>query len=172
VVAWPVHDWVPPGLGEELVLACSPHRVAVFTAYLLDDCRPEHHAPAFALLPLWVRFCLGQGPVTGPAADLVLSWAERAAAEPAVVAADLGNRLNRPIDETSVTEHRCRLGPTDSGRAVHDRRRVGRCRIGDLLPRARVAVRAGIMVTVRIHWFGSGRPGCFSGPRSSGTASS
>jgi hypothetical protein len=102
-VGWLVHDWVQPRMGEGLALACSPHRIAAFTAYLIDDWLPEQRAGVLELLYPWATFCLECSGVTGPAADLVLTWAERAAREPDVVGADLGNNLNRRLDETTLT---------------------------------------------------------------------
>jgi hypothetical protein len=32
IVRWALGDWVSPGLTEQLALACSPHRIAAFTA--------------------------------------------------------------------------------------------------------------------------------------------
>jgi hypothetical protein len=103
VVTWLLHDWVNPGMSEALALACSPHRIAAFTAYLVDDWRDDQQARALAVLQPWVRFCLEHTALTGQAAEDILAWAERAAREPAAVGADLGNNLNRPIDETTVT---------------------------------------------------------------------
>lgn len=103
VVTWLLHDWVSPGTTEELALACSPHRIAAFTAYLNDDWQPEQRSRALQALHPWARFCLEHRSVTGQAAEEVLAWAERAAREPDAVGADLGNFLNRPIDETTVT---------------------------------------------------------------------
>jgi hypothetical protein len=103
VVTWLLHDWVSPGMTEELALACSPHRIAAFTAYLNDDWQPEQRTRALPALHPWARFCLEHQSVTGQAAEEVLRWAERAAREPDAVGSDLGNLLNRPIDETTVT---------------------------------------------------------------------
>jgi hypothetical protein len=103
VVSWFLDDWVSPGMTEELALACSPHRIAAFTAYLNDDWQPEQRAQGLRVLPPWVRFCLQHRPDDRQAAAAVLAWAERAAREPAAVGADLGNFLNRPVDETTVT---------------------------------------------------------------------
>jgi len=103
VVSWLLHDWVSPGMTEELALACSPHRIAAFTAYLNDDWQPEQRARALQVLHAWARFCLQHRPIDRQAAEEVLTWAERAAREPDAVGADLGNFLNRPIDETTVT---------------------------------------------------------------------
>lgn len=103
VVTWFLHDWVSPGMTEELALACSPHRIAAFTAYLNDDWQPEQRTRALHVLHPWARFCLGHRPNDRQAAEEVLAWAERAAREPDAVGADLGNFLNRPIDETTVT---------------------------------------------------------------------
>ncbi len=109
VVTWLARDWVSPGMSETWALACSPHRVAAFTAYLNDDWHEGDRALALALLQPWVRFCLERSGVGGAAAGDVLAWAERAAREPAVVGADLGNYLNRPIDETTVTSPPLRI---------------------------------------------------------------
>jgi hypothetical protein len=103
IVGWLLHDWVNPGMSEDLALACSPHRIAAFTAYLNDDWRDEQQAKALAVLQPWVRFCLERTGRTGQTAEDVLAWADRAAREPAAVGAGLGNNLNRPIDETTVT---------------------------------------------------------------------
>lgn len=103
VVTWFLHDWVSPGMTEELALACSPHRIAAFTAYLNDDWQPEQRTRALQMLHPWARFCLGHRPNDRQAAEEVLAWAERATREPDAVGADLGNFLNRPIDETTVT---------------------------------------------------------------------
>lgn len=103
VVAWLLHDWVSPGITEELALACSPHRIAAFTAYLNDDWQDEQWTRALQVLLPWARFCLEHNPVGAQAEAETLAWAERAAREPAEVGADLGNFLNRPIDETTVT---------------------------------------------------------------------
>ncbi|HEY6796026.1 MAG TPA: hypothetical protein VI248_15225 [Kineosporiaceae bacterium] len=103
VVTWMLHDWVSPGMTEELALACSPHRIAAFTAYLNDDWRDEHRPRALQVLLPWVRFCLEHNPLGRQAETELLAWAERAAREPAEVGADLGNNLNRPIDETTLT---------------------------------------------------------------------
>lgn len=103
VVAWVLRDWVSPGMTEELALACSPHRIAAFTAYLMNDWLDEQQALARAVLEPLARFCLEHGGVTGEAAEQVLLWARRAADEPALIDGDLGNNLNRPIDETTVT---------------------------------------------------------------------
>jgi hypothetical protein len=84
-------------------LACSPHRVAAFTAYLEDDWMPEYRTRALALLEPWARYCLQHTNITGEAADHTLDWARRARHEPALVGGDLGNHLNRPMDETAVT---------------------------------------------------------------------
>jgi hypothetical protein len=103
VVAWLLHDWVSPGMTEELALACSPHRIAAFTAYLNDDWRDEQRARALQVLLPWVRFCLADNPLGGQAEAELLAWVERALREPEEVGADLGNNLNRPIDETTLT---------------------------------------------------------------------
>lgn len=103
VVTWLLHDWVSPGMTEALALACSPHRIAAFTAYLNDDWLPDQRARALQVLRPWVRFCLEHNAITGQSAQDSLAWAERAAREPAAVGGDLGNNLNRPIDETTVT---------------------------------------------------------------------
>lgn len=103
VVASLVHDWVNPGMSEALALACSPHRIAAFTAYLNDDWWEDQRARALEVLQPWVRFCLEHTGRTGQPAEEVLAWADRAAREPAAVGAGLGNHLNRPIDETTVT---------------------------------------------------------------------
>lgn len=103
VVTWLLHDWVSPGMTEELALACSPHRIAAFTAYLNDDWRDEHRAQALQVLLPWVRFCLEHNPLSCQAETEALAWAERAAREPAEVGADLGNNLNYPLDETTLT---------------------------------------------------------------------
>ena len=103
VVTWLLHDWVSPGMSEELALACSPHRIAAFTAYLNDDWQSDQRTRALQVLHPWVRFCLEHQPVTSRAREDTLAWAHRAAREPAVVGGDLGNNLNRPIDETTVT---------------------------------------------------------------------
>jgi hypothetical protein len=103
VVTWLLHDWVSPGMTGELALACSPHRIAAFTAYLNDDWQPEQRTRALQALHPWARFCLEHQSVTGQAAEEVLGWAERAAREPDAVGSDLGNFLNRPVDETTVT---------------------------------------------------------------------
>jgi hypothetical protein len=55
------------------------------------------------VLHSWVRFCLEHSVVTGQAAADTLAWARRAAREPEAVGGDLGNNLNRPIDETTLT---------------------------------------------------------------------
>ena len=103
VVSWLLDDWVSPGMTEELCLACSPHRIAAFTAYLNDDWRDKHRPQALQVLHPWVRFCLEHNPVGGQAEAETLAWADRAAREPDEVGADLGNDLNRPIDETTLT---------------------------------------------------------------------
>lgn len=103
VVTWVLHDWVSPGMSEELALAASPHRIAGFVAYLLDDWLPEDRPRALAVLQPWARYCLELSGITGEAAEHTLAWAGRAAGEPAPVGGDLGNHLNRPIDETTVT---------------------------------------------------------------------
>jgi hypothetical protein len=103
VVAWLLHDWVSPGMTEELALACSPHRIAAFTAYLNDDWRDEQRTLALQVLLPWVRFCLAHNPLDAQAEAELLAWAEHAAREPQVVGADLGNNLNRPLDETTLT---------------------------------------------------------------------
>jgi hypothetical protein len=101
VVTWLLHDWVSPGMTERLALASSPHRIAAFTAYLNDDWQDEHRTRALQVLLPWVRFCLEYNPVGHQAEAEVLAWAERAAREPAEVGADLGNDLNRRLDETT-----------------------------------------------------------------------
>jgi hypothetical protein len=103
VVGWLLDDWVSPGMTEELALACSPHRIAAFTAYLNDDWRDEHRTRALLVLHPWIRFCLEHNPVGRQAEAEALAWAQRATQEPATVGADLGNNLNRPIDETTLT---------------------------------------------------------------------
>jgi hypothetical protein len=103
VVAWLLDDWVSPGMTEDFALACSPHRIAAFTAYVEDDWVPTHRTRALALLEPWARYCLEHGNVIGEAAEHTLDWARRAVHEPARVAGGLGNHLNRPIDETTVT---------------------------------------------------------------------
>jgi hypothetical protein len=103
VVTWFLHDWVSPGMTEELALACSPHRIAAFTAYLNDDWQPEQRAQALQVLHPWARFCLQHRAHDQQAADEVFAWAKRAAREPDAVGADLGNFLNHPVDETIVT---------------------------------------------------------------------
>jgi hypothetical protein len=103
IVTWLLHDWVTPGLPDDLALACSPHRIAAFTAYLMDDWPEEHRGHALALLQPWVRFSAGHSGVSGPAAEHALAWACRAEREPGQVGRDLGDHLNRPIDETTVT---------------------------------------------------------------------
>lgn len=103
VVTWLLHDWVSPGMTEELCLACSPHRIAAFTAYLNDDWQGEQRAQALQVLHPWVRFCLAHNPLGGQAEAEALAWAERATREPAEVGADLANNLNRPINETTLT---------------------------------------------------------------------
>lgn len=103
VVTWLLHDWVNPGMPTSLALACSPHRIGAFTAYLNDDWRDEQRAQALAVLVPWVRFCLEHTGLTGQPAQDVLAWADRAARDPAAVGAELGNNLNRRIDETTVT---------------------------------------------------------------------
>jgi hypothetical protein len=103
VVTWLLHDWVSPGMTGELALACSPHRIAAFTAYLNDDWLDEQRAQALQVLLPWVRFCLEHNPLDGQMEAGLLAWAERAAQEPEGVGADLGNNLNRPIDETTLT---------------------------------------------------------------------
>ncbi|MGB8384698.1 MAG: hypothetical protein WCG47_26230, partial [Dermatophilaceae bacterium] len=96
-------DWVNPGMPTSLALACSPHRIAAFTAYLNDDWRDEQRAQALVVLVPWVRFCLEHTGLTGQLAQDILAWADRAARDPAAVGAELGNNLNRRIDETTVT---------------------------------------------------------------------
>jgi len=103
VVVWMLHDWVTPGTTEQLCLACSPHRIAAFTAYLNDDWQPHDRSRALAVLEPWARYCLERSGVTGVPAEHTLAWAARAAREPEAVGADLGNDLNRPLDETTVT---------------------------------------------------------------------
>jgi hypothetical protein len=103
VVTWLLHDWVSPGMPETLALACSPHRIAAFTAYLTDDWPDGQRTRALQLLGPWVRFCLQHNGVTGQFAEHSLAWAERAAREPAEGGAALGHNLNHPIDETTVT---------------------------------------------------------------------
>ena len=103
VVVWMLHDWVAPGTSEQLCLACSPHRIAAFTAYLNDDWRPHDRSRALAVLRPWARYCLERSGVTGTAAEHTLAWAARAARAPEAVGSDLGNNLNRPLDETTVT---------------------------------------------------------------------
>jgi hypothetical protein len=103
VVAWLLDDWVSPGMSEELALACSPHRIAAFTAYLNDDWQDEQRARGLQVLHPWVRFCLEHNAVTGQVGQDALAWAQRAAREPAAVGGDLGNNLNSPINETTVT---------------------------------------------------------------------
>lgn len=102
IVTWLLHDWVALGLPEALSLACSPHRIAAFTAYLLDDWQLDPRERALAMLEPWVRFCAERTGLTGPPLEHTLAWAARAAVEPAVVGDGLGNHLNRPIDETTV----------------------------------------------------------------------
>ena len=103
VVAWLLQDWVAPDLPDELDVRCSPHRIARFTAYLMNNWHDEHRSRALPLLEPWARFCVERTGLTGPAAEHTLTWARRAALEPAQVGGDLGNHLNRPIDETTVT---------------------------------------------------------------------
>lgn len=103
IVSWLLHDWVSPGMTEDLALACSPHRIATFTAYVNDDWRDEQRTQALRVLHPWVSFCLEHDPLGGPAEAEALAWAERASREPDEVGADLGNDLNRPIDETTLT---------------------------------------------------------------------
>jgi hypothetical protein len=103
VVAWLLQDWVAPDLPDELDARCSPHRIARFTAYLMNNWHDEHRSRALPLLEPWARFCAERTGLTGPAAERTLTWARRAAQEPAQVGGDLGNHLNRPIDETTVT---------------------------------------------------------------------
>jgi hypothetical protein len=102
IVVWLLDDWIMPGQAPELSLACSPHRIGAFTAYLLDDWQPQYRSPALALLPALARFCLDRTGLTGPAADHVLDRARLAADDPERAAGDLGNRVNRPIDETTL----------------------------------------------------------------------
>lgn len=102
VVGWLLHDWVSPGMTEQLALACSPHRVAAFTAYLNDDWQDEQRTRALQVLPAWTRFCLDHTTLAQQAREEVLVWAERAAREPEAVGADFGNNLNRPLDETTL----------------------------------------------------------------------
>lgn len=104
IVAWMVYDWVLPGMPEQLCLACSPHRIAAFTAYLNDDWMPEVRDRALTVLEPWARYCLESSGVTGTAAEHTLAWAARAAREPEAVGADLGDSLSCPFDETTVTE--------------------------------------------------------------------
>jgi hypothetical protein len=103
VVTWLLHDWVSPGMSEELALTCSPHRIAAFTAYLNDDWLDDQLTQALQVLHPWALFCLEHTGVSGRAREDTLAWAQRAAQEPAAVGGDLGNYLNRPIDETTVT---------------------------------------------------------------------
>lgn len=103
IVTWLLHDWVSSAMPEALTVACSPHRIAAFTAYLNDDWADDHRARALTVLQPWVRFCLERTGISGEAAEVVLAWAGRAAHDPASVGADLGNYLNRPINETTVT---------------------------------------------------------------------
>jgi hypothetical protein len=103
IVGWLLDDWVSPGMTEDLSLACSPHRIAAFTACLNDDWLEEYRPQGLQVLHPWIRFCLEHNPVGGPAEAEALAWGERAAREPGEVGADLGNDLNRPIDETTVT---------------------------------------------------------------------
>jgi hypothetical protein len=102
VVAWMIQDWVTGSLPEELQLPCSPHRIAGFTAYLVDDWQPDPRDRALAVLEPWARFCLENTGVTGPAAEHTLAWARRAAQEPEEVGGNLGNHLTLPVDETTV----------------------------------------------------------------------
>jgi hypothetical protein len=81
VVTWLLHDWVSPGMTEELALACSPHRIATFTAYLNDDWRDDHRTLALQVLHPWIRFCLEHNPLGRQAEAEALAWAERAARE-------------------------------------------------------------------------------------------
>jgi hypothetical protein len=80
-----------------------PHRIAAFTAYLNDDWQPEQRTQALQVLHPWARFCLQHRAHDQQAADEAFVWAERAAREPDAVGADLGNFLNHPVDETTVT---------------------------------------------------------------------
>ncbi|HEX2804615.1 MAG TPA: hypothetical protein VHN80_00410, partial [Kineosporiaceae bacterium] len=104
VVRWLLGDWVSPGLTEQLALACSPHRIAAFTAYLNDDWQPGDRDRALTVLPPWARYCLERSDVTGPAAEHTLGWARRAAHDPQAVGSDHGDNLGQPVDETTVTE--------------------------------------------------------------------
>jgi hypothetical protein len=103
VVTWLLNDWVSPGMSEELALACSPHRIAAFTAYLNDDWLDDQLTRALPVLHPWARFCLEHTGVSGRAREDILAWAQRAALEPAAVGSDLANNLNRPLDETTIT---------------------------------------------------------------------
>ncbi|MDN5795792.1 MAG: hypothetical protein L0H79_08585 [Intrasporangium sp.] len=103
IVTWLLHDWVSSDMPEALAVACSPHRIAAFPAYLNDDWQEAHRMHALTVLQPWARFCLDRTGIGGEAAEEVLAWAGRAADDPVSVGADLGDYLNRPIDETTVT---------------------------------------------------------------------
>jgi len=115
IVRWLLGDWVSPGLTEDLALACSPHRIAAFTAYLNDDWDPDQRDRALAVLTPWVRFCLERSGITGTAAEHVLAWARRAADDPQTVGADHGDNPGRAVDETTATETAAGLSP-EAGR--------------------------------------------------------
>ena len=66
-----------PGMSTSLALACSPHRIAAFTAYLNDDWPHEQRTQALAVLAPWVRFCLEHTGLTGQAAQDILAWADQ-----------------------------------------------------------------------------------------------
>jgi len=104
IVRWLLGDWVSPGLTEHLALACSPHRIAAFTAYLNDDWQPDHRDRVLAVLTPWVRYCLERSDITGDTAEHALVWARRAADDPEAVGSDHGDNPGRPVNETTATE--------------------------------------------------------------------
>lgn len=106
VTRWVIGDWVTPGLTEDLALACSPHRVAAFVAYLNDDWVTDVRDQALTILEPWARYCLECSGVSGEAAEHTLAWAARAAREPEAVGGDLANDLSTAVDETTVIRHR------------------------------------------------------------------
>jgi hypothetical protein len=101
LVEWMLDDWIR-ALPGDLPLSCSPHRIAAFTAYLVDDWVDDHREAALALLEPWARYCIERTDLAAPLAEHALTWARRAAQEPEQVGGDLGNDLNRPICETTV----------------------------------------------------------------------
>ncbi len=83
-------------------MACSPHRVAAFVAYLTDDWAPEALGQALAVLPAWVAYCLERSGITGEAADAALALAQSAVADPQAVAGEHARTMDLPYDETTL----------------------------------------------------------------------